>query len=85
MMNDISKWIINWLVSNCGADEAEVYANMDGNYFLAGYIDSFQFINMIADVEEEFGVEFDNDQFENRSFSTVNGLSKIIKEMKKNE
>lgn len=83
-MNDISKWIVDWLVSNCGANAAEVCANLDANYFLAGYIDSFQFINMISDVEEEFGVEFDNDQFEDRSFSTVNGLSKIIEEMKKN-
>lgn len=83
-MKEISKWIVDWLVSNCGANEAEVRTNLNENYFLAGYIDSFQFINMISDIEEEFGVEFDNNQFEDRSFSTVNGLSKIIEEMKKN-
>ena len=83
-MNETTKWIIDWFVMNCDANAVEINANLDENYFLAGYIDSFQFINMISDIEENFGVEFDNDQFEDRSFSTVNGLSKIIEEMKSN-
>ncbi len=81
-MNDVTKWIVAYLVKNCGANEVEVQANLDANYFTANLIDSFQFINMISEIEEDFDVEFDNDQFEDRSFSTVNGLSKIIEEMK---
>lgn len=81
-MTQERKWIVNYLVKNCAADDTEVNANLDKNYFLAGYIDSFQFINMISQIEEEFGVEFDNEQFEDKNFSTVNGLAKIIYDMK---
>ena len=83
-MEDTQKWIVDYFCLHCGADEAEVKANLDVNYFQAGYVDSFQFINMVSDIEEEFGIEFDNDQFENRSFSTVNGLANIIEEMMNN-
>ena len=81
-MNDVTKWIVAYLVKNCGADEVEVESNLDANYFQAGYIDSFRFINMISEIEEKFGIELDSDRFEDKSFSTVNGLSKIIEEIK---
>ena len=78
-MDNITEWIIKWLVSEGGADENIIVEKMDENYFAAGFIDSFKFINMISDAEEEFDIEFDNDQFEDRSFSTINGLAKIIR------
>lgn len=81
-MNNISKWIVAWLEKNGDVDAIDITQNMDENYFTAGYIDSFKFINMISDIEESFGIEFDNSQFEDRNFTTVNGLSKIIREMK---
>ena len=83
-MNSITKWIVNWFVSEGEADENSIIENLDTNYFAAGFIDSFKFINMIADAEEEFHIEFDNDQFEDRSFSTINGLAIVIERLMKN-
>lgn len=77
-MNDVKKWLVDYIAANCGRTTAEIMENLDENYFLAGYIDSFQFINMVADIEEKFAIEFANEQFEDRSFSTVNGLARII-------
>lgn len=82
-MNDIINWIVDYFVKNCDAKEDDVKANLDENYLQSGYIDSFQFINMISKIEEDFGVGFDNDLFEDKSFSTVNGLAKIIEKMKR--
>ena len=83
-MNDIKNWIVDYFIKNCDAKEDDVKANLDENYLQAGYIDSFQFIKMVSEIEEKFGVEFDNDWFEDKNFSTVNGLSRIIEEMKNN-
>lgn len=80
-MSDITKWIINWFVSEGEMEESEIISNLNTNYFAAGFIDSFKFINMISDAEEEFEIEFDNEQFEDRSFSTINGLAKVIEEL----
>lgn len=80
-MDNIEKWIVNWFVTNGGQDEKEVYAHFEDNYFAVGFIDSFQFINLIADAEEKFDIEFNNEQFADRSFSTIYGFASIIRGM----
>ena len=71
-------WLIEWFVNHYHVLSEELEENADANYFNQGYLDSFQFIQLIADIEETFGIEFDNTQFENREFSTFNGLAKAI-------
>ncbi|HSH01834.1 MAG TPA: acyl carrier protein [Anaerolineae bacterium] len=57
------------------------------NYFDAGLIDSFAVIELIEAIEQEFDIEFDEDDFQDRRFVTMAGLSEIIQERKdkKNE
>ncbi len=81
-MNNVTKWIVDWFVNECGIEESQINENLDRNYFEAGFIDSFKFISLVGDVEDRFGIEFSNDQFEDRSFSSINGLAKIIEELK---
>ncbi|MCR5591983.1 MAG: acyl carrier protein [Lachnospiraceae bacterium] len=82
-MDNIKEWIINWFVENSNADEADIRQHLDENFFEEGYIDSFEFITFIGDIEDEFGVQFANDQFEDISFSTVNGMAEIIEDLMK--
>lgn len=83
MSNDVKEWIINWFVNNTNVSNEELVQHLNDSYFDLGYIDSFQFISFIGDIEDELGVQFDNDQFEDRSFSTIEGLSRIIEDLKK--
>lgn len=83
MRNDIKEWILAWFEENSSVGRDVLEANLDENYFNAGYIDSFVFISLIDDIEEEFEVEFDNDQFTDRSFATINGLVAILDGMVK--
>lgn len=78
MRDNIREWVLTWFEENASVERAVLEANLDENYFNAGYIDSFVFISLIADIEDEFEVEFDNDQFADRSFATVNGLVDIL-------
>lgn len=75
------EWVLDWFEQNSSVDRETLEANGDQNYFDAGYIDSFVFISLMADIEEELGIEFDNEQFWDRSFATINGLVKILDEM----
>ncbi|MBQ8822351.1 MAG: acyl carrier protein [Lachnospiraceae bacterium] len=80
-MENIREWIIDWFVEN-GTTEKEVLCeNLNSNYFNAGFIDSFVFISLIGDIEEEYDIEFDNEQFLDRDFATINGLAEIIAEL----
>ena len=77
-MMETLTWIIDWFESNTNTTRNELENNIDSNYFEKGYIDSFDFISLIGDIEDEFGIQFSNDQFEDRTFSTISGLAKII-------
>ncbi len=76
---DMQQWVINWFMEHTGLTEEEIKNNMEVNYFNKEYIDSFEFIELIADIED-LGIELDNEQFEDRKFATIKGLIEILNE-----
>lgn len=82
-MSKNTEWLINWFEENATVDRTTLEQNLDVNYLDAGYIDSFVFISLIGDIEDEFGISFDNEQFMNRNFATIHGLAEILDEMVK--
>lgn len=79
-MENLKKYIIDWFLENSFCDIADIENSLDKNYFELGWIDSMQFINFIADIEDDFDISFVNDEFQNRKFATINGLVEIITE-----
>jgi acyl carrier protein len=77
---DIEKWIIDWFEQNTGIQKDEIIKNLEENYLELGWIDSLKFISFVTDIEEKFKIRFSNDSFQDRNFSTVKGLSKIVRE-----
>ena len=85
MMNNesVKDWIIEWFVRNANVDIDSVKNHLNDSYFDLGYIDSFGFIALMADIEERFGIQLANDQFEDRSFSTIQGMANILEGLMK--
>ncbi|HIQ89862.1 TPA: acyl carrier protein [Candidatus Galligastranaerophilus faecipullorum] len=81
----IKDWIINWLEKNSNVTKEIIKKNLNENYFNQGWVDSFTFINFISDLEEHFQITFTNSEFQDKNFSTINGLTEIIKIKKNNE
>ena len=75
---EIENWIINWFEEKANIEKNEILKNIKENYLELGWIDSLKFISFITDIEEFFNIRFSNDIFQNRDFSTVKGISKII-------
>ena len=75
---DIINWLINWFGENSMMEKEEIRLFTSESYFEKGLIDSFVFIQLIEDIEEEYQIEFGNEQFEDRSFATIEGLAEII-------
>lgn len=84
-MNNIKDYLIQWFCKESGLEIEKVKNNMEESFFELGWIDSLQFINFICDIEQNFKIEFNNEDFQNRAFSTIDGLSKIVEEKIKNE
>lgn len=81
MTTEIEDWIIGWFEKKTDMNHQELISKMDESYLESGWIDSFQFISLISDCEEHFNLTFANDQFQDRDFATINGLSNVIREI----
>ncbi len=75
---EVKKWLIEWFHNNSSVDTEKISEMASENYFTVGLVDSFGFINLLSDIEEKFGATFSNDDFLDRSFATLDGLSKMI-------
>lgn len=75
------EYILSWIIERNGLDMDVIESNMESSYFELGWMDSFDFINFISDIEDEFNLEFDNSQFQDRRFSTLKGLIETIEGM----
>jgi len=76
---DIKNWIICWFVDNTDLARKEVEKGCLNNYFEEGWIDSFGFISFMGDMEKEYGIYFSNNEFQDRGFATIEGLTDIVK------
>jgi acyl carrier protein len=79
---DVQLFIIDWFVNKTGLTRNEILEKEFQNYFDLGWMDSFGFIMFLGEIENNLGVTFSNDTFQRREFSTINGLIKIISEVK---
>lgn len=75
---DVKTWIINWFEKNTDLEKQKIERDINENFLEKGWIDSFKFISFISDIETNFKIRFTNDQFQDRKFSTINGLIRII-------
>ena len=71
---EYSSWILDWFSRRA----PQIALAPEDNYFNAGAIDSFGVIELIEDMEQAFSVRFTEDDFQDRRFSSVAGLSDLL-------
>jgi arylformamidase len=75
---DEQDWLIEWFDLQTVVNNDTLRNNTDVDYLQEGWIDSMQFIGLISSIENEFDIQFSNDEFQNRSFATISGLAQMI-------
>jgi acyl carrier protein len=75
---NVKEWLIIWFEKNSDLSKIEIEDKFSDDYLAKGWIDSFKFISFVTEIEEEFKITFSTDEFQNRAFSTLEGLDKII-------
>ena len=63
----------------CGAEEGELEPDMD--LFDAGLLDSFGVIQLLVELEEQFGVHLEVDLIPRKKIATPQKIAALIKEM----
>jgi len=77
---NVKTWIIEWFKKNTDLSEENIGNDLNVNYFEKGWIDSLQFIIFVSEIEENLNIRFSNEQFQDRTFSTIDGVIRIIEE-----
>ncbi len=75
-MKNYNQWLLKWFQKH----DNKLLLDLDENYFQKGIIDSMGIIELIMDIEKKFDFRFSQRDFQDRRFSSVNGLSEIISE-----
>ncbi|GAA0365722.1 acyl carrier protein [Bacillus horti] len=78
--NDLRAFIQN----NLTISEDDVSFSDEDNYFELGFVNSLFAMKLVNFVEDQFGIEIENDELDISNFSSINNLSKLIeKKLKK--
>jgi len=76
---DILQWLLAWFQRRGPLPEGSGFTSE--NYFELGLLESLDVIDLIADVEDRYGIQFESQHFEDRRFSTLAGLAELIREL----
>lgn len=80
-MKDEARWLLDWFEQRGPVPGSNVEEQLQLNYFDVDLIDSLGAIELIVAVEEHFGIHFTQEHFQDRRFSTIGGLSDLIREL----
>ena len=72
----VDEFILEYFEGKTKKNKVDIKRNV--NYFKEDYIDSVGVFDLISALESRFNFEFNNDDFQDRDFVTIEGLSKII-------
>jgi len=73
--------VVKWLIEYLSLEEPFTDNMLEENIFESGWIDSFQTIILIEELENAFSVSFTEAVFLDRRFLTVGGIAHIIGEL----
>jgi acyl carrier protein len=74
-----SRWLCDWFVSR-RKFKGDVAQLSEINYFETGLLTSLEVIEFVSEIEERFGVQFSEQDFQDPRFSTICGVSEVITE-----
>lgn len=83
MSGNTAAWLTEWFKERNKTKNIDVAANAGNNYFELGLIDSLEIVSLIVEAENKFGIKFNEKNFQDRRFATINGLAEIIDELTK--
>lgn len=79
---EIKEWLIEWFCNHSSLSAAELEAASKEDYLKKGIIDSFSFVMLISDIDDEFDIAFTNEDFLDPRFPIIDGLTEMIQERK---
>ena len=79
MQEETCRWIVAWFASRrkFTGDGAQL---INTNYFEAGWLTSMEVVELVSEIEDKFGIQFAEEDFQDSRFATMAGLSHLVEE-----
>lgn len=81
---EIKEWLMDWFSKHSSLSTSELETASKEDYLKKGIIDSFSFVMLVSDIDDEYEVAFTNEDFLDPRFPTIDGLAEMIGERKEN-
>ena len=81
-MTEEAYWLLDWFKKKGPLPDISEEEQSCLNYYDEGLINSLGVIELIVSIEEHFSIEFSQEHFQDRRFSTIKGLAEMIVEMR---
>ena len=75
--SEIIKWLHSWFKTNTNRDKTTELGETV-NFFEGVDLDSMEVLQLIEDVEKEFSIYFNQEEFQDPRFSYISGLADLI-------
>ncbi len=75
----VEEWLINWFEKNTDLTSDIIQEKIKTSFLSEQWLDSFKFILLITEIEDYFKIKFSGEEFHSDEFSTIFGLTQIIK------
>jgi acyl carrier protein len=79
-MDEYSLWVLGWFEERHGISAGTPAERLQLDYFQSGLLDSFETMELVAEIESRFEIRFSAEQFQDRRFTTLGGLAQMIAE-----
>ena len=80
LRTQVQKWILNWFTSRAKIGKEQTTSALDVDYLEAGWLSSMEVVELITEIEQQFGMQFTDDDMQDPRFVTIVGLSELILE-----
>jgi len=73
---EVEKWLVDWFSDKLDCSAKEIDINVD--FFEEEYIDSLKIFELIMEIEYNFNIKFNNNDFLDKRVHSISGLINLI-------
>ena len=77
MNAEISDWLVEWFRSR-GKSIGAVEEALQVDYLQSGLLTSLEIVELVAGIEDHYGVQFSEADMQDARFSTIGGMSELV-------
>jgi acyl carrier protein len=76
----VQTWLRDWFERRAKIGKPQRGSLLDIDYFEAGWLTSMEVVEFITEIEQQFGMQFSDDDMQDPRFVTIAGLTELILE-----